>query len=253
MRNIILIVTLNIVSTIFLFGDEKIGFRQVKENEKCVASTSLPKHSLELSYDQFCEYGKLGCKDIPKVKNIIGYCTEKEIAMCFSKRQWLTKNQFLGIPENMEITLTRTHTSLLNGVVTKSHCFEYQKKKPFVMTKEKFLQYKKLTPSVIDIMNQQIEQKIQCFSKKVSRQNIDDCMKKTDKTIEELIASFLPFQVEKLCKKENGTVHFVWNEENHNALINALKGVVEKNLVHRECVLKSANVDELAKCMNKAS
>ena len=119
------------------------------------------------------------------------------------------------------------------------------------MSEEKFQKYKELAPDVMDIMNQQIKKELQCFLREVSKKNIDTCLEKSGKTVEEMVVQLMPSQTNKLCKKENDKLHFVWSESNYHTLINELDALVQRNVAHKECVISSNNADELATCLSK--
>ncbi len=225
---------------------------KLKENEKCLDRQHFPKHTLKLSYKQLCDYGKIGCKDVNKADTIVGYCELEDISACFSKKQWLTANQYIGLPENVDIIHKSTKIVGTKGSMTTYDCYEYtKKKKPPVMSQEKFLKYKALAPDVMDIMNNQISKDIQCFSNEVSKENIDTCLQQSKKTVEEMITKLIPSKTNTLCKRDNGRLYFIWSENNYHLLINELKALIQRNKENKKCVLTSDNVDQLTECLKK--
>lgn len=221
-----------------------------KENEICV---NYPKQITQLSYKQLCDYGKLGCENIKKVDYIQGLCNENNISECFSKKQWLTIEQFVNLDDHKKIIQINKRMSVTAGsnTIEKKLCVKTANK-TITMSNEKFKLFKQLSPTVLDNINNATKDIISCIEKDISEKNLNTCMKKIDKTTESTISSLLPSKVSTLCiKDKNGKIKFVWTQEKHKRLIKDLKNKIKENTRNKECLLKSDTLDEYATCLTK--
>ncbi len=225
-----------------------------KDNKICV---DYPKQVTKLSYKQLCNYGKQGCENIKKINDIQGLCNESKISECFSKKQWLTIEQFVNLDKNKKIihVHTNTITSITNNSIIKKRqlCVETDKK-TFTMSKEKFKLFKQLSPTVLDTLNEVTKNIITCIEKEISEKNLNSCMNKINKTTEAIISALIPSKVSILCiKDENNRIQFVWTKEKHKILIKDLKDKIEENKRNKKCLLKSDTLDQYATCLANKS
>jgi len=235
--------------TIFIISVFANPFEK-KENEICV---DYPKQITQLSYKQLCDYGKLGCENIKKSDDIQGLCNENKISECFSKKQWLTLEQFVNLDNHKKITQIHTETSITSGssTIKKQLCVETAKK-TFTMSKEKFKLFKQLSPTVLDTINNATKNIITCIEKDISEKNLNSCMQQINKTTEITISSLIPSKVSTLyTKNKNNDIHFVWTKEKHIMLIKDLKNKIKENERNKKCLLKSDTLDEYATCLAK--
>lgn len=225
---------------------------KTKNTEKCIDSSQRPKHNAELSYNNLCKYGKEGCAEVTKSNSIKVYCDSDKISSCFSDKEWLTLNQYVGISDKYEIINARTSITILNKKVSKQRCFEYKKKsKNLFENQEKFIQFKKMMPSLLHNLNKQLVRHIKCFEKEDSHNNMKSCLKQSNKTIEEMITKLFPSELDKLCKKDNGKYSFIWSKKNYDTTISKLLKKIQENQAQAKCTVKSNNWDELGKCLAK--
>ncbi len=223
-----------------------------KTNEICV---DYPKQITQLSFKQLCDYGKQGCQNIRKRNDIQGLCNENKISECFSKKEWLTIEQFVSLDDNKKITKINTRTTMVvsNGSVkkTKQLCVETANK-TFTMSKEKFKLFKQLTPVVLDTINKATKDIVTCIEEEISEKNLNKCMQEINKTPEETIAGLIPSKTSLLCEKDkNNKMHFVWSKKKHFMLIEELKNKINENNRNKKCLLKSDTLEQYSACLAK--
>jgi len=237
-----------LLSTLIIFASAS-PFEK-KENEICV---DYPKQITQLSYNQLCDYGMFGCENIKKVTNIQGLCNENEISECFSKKRWLTIEQFVKLDKHKKIIHIKTSMSGTGGskIIKKQLCVETAKI-TFAMSKEKFKLFKQLSPTVLDTMNNATKNIITCIEKEITKKNLNTCMKKINKTTEATISALIPSQVSALCVKDkNNKIEFIWTKDKHIMLIKDLKNKIKENKRNKKCLLKSDTLNEYATCLAK--
>jgi len=221
-----------------------------KENDICV---DYPKQITQLSYSQLCNYGMFGCKNIKKVTSIQGLCNESKISECFSKKRWLTIEQFVDLDKHQKIIAIKTSTSITAGskIIKKQLCVETAKK-TFSMSKEKFKLFKQLSPTVLEAINNTTKNIITCIEKEITQKNLNMCMKKINKTTETTISALIPSKVSTLCiKDKNNQIQFIWTKEKHRMLIKDLKNKIIENNRNKKCLLKSDTLEKYAACLAK--
>lgn len=97
-----------------------------KEYKNISCTRGKAEYSEMLTYEEICEYGQ-ECPS-EKRKQIV-YCREALLSECFSKKAWLTSNNFFGLPESISVAKTSTHkrAKMKNGKLQQMflHCAYY--------------------------------------------------------------------------------------------------------------------------------
>lgn len=113
------------------FADEYEALRNEieKKNEEynhvsCMQGKA--EHSAQLTYEEICKYGQ----ECPRAKQKqLAYCRETLLSQCFTKKAWLTSNNFFGLPDSVPVENTSTHqrVTMKDGKVQKIflHCAYY--------------------------------------------------------------------------------------------------------------------------------
>lgn len=240
------IMSLNHSIILFIFVLSYTNSWASSENKIC---KEYPKYVTKFSYKQLCEYGKDGCNNIPERNQYQVLCDSEDNATCYIQKNWQTIEQYMNLPQNTKITNIITNISNINGITTSLICVNSKPK--LIMTKEKFLTYQELTPTILDGINIQIKKMLTCFEKDKSYQNINSCSQQKKKTIEAVIRGLIPDQKEKLCAIDaNNELHFQWNEQNYEILLSELKKRIIENEKNKKCIQTSQSFEEYAKCLS---
>ena len=93
---------------------------------KCIEGGT--KITEKLTYKEICKYSSKGCPNTQANSKIMMYCQENNLSECFENKSWLTKNQLVGLPENIDIGYMTRGLSVIKGAMTDKTCAYYEKK-----------------------------------------------------------------------------------------------------------------------------
>ena len=218
-------------------------------NEICVKH--YPKHSIKISYQELCEFGKRGCEYTRKTAQVNVYCDEEKVSSCFSKKQWQTANEYVNISNKIFVKSTSKQMLLTKQKTIVKFCVITTKENQ-IMSNKKFKTYKQMTPQILGFMNKELSKDILCLEKEASVHNVKKCISKKDKSLEYMLFKIMPKKFSEICTTKKDTVlYFTWNQKNYQTVINELKKTVMKNKQNKDCLESSNTVDLYAKCLAK--
>ena len=216
-------------------------------NQICIQH--YPKYQMKISFQELCDFGKVGCKKTPKVKQINVFCDEENVSSCFLKKQWQTANQYIKISEAVRVKGTSKLITYINKKYSEQFCVKTTNKKP-IMSHEKFEAYKKMTPQILGIMNKELSKDVQCLKEEASEQNVKACISKNGKSLEYMLFKIMPDKFYEICTTKKETVrYFTWNKKNYNTVITELKKTIKKNKRNKNCLEGSSTVEAYTKCL----
>lgn len=68
------------------------------KNHKCIQGTVLAGSlQAQLTPDELCRYGKMGCSSLEGKSKITAYCEFPNLSQCFEKKAWFSIDQHLGV------------------------------------------------------------------------------------------------------------------------------------------------------------
>lgn len=118
------------------------------------------------------------------------------------------------------------------------------------MSQEKFMQFKKMAPPVIKIINDSTTKLNKCFQAEMSLNHMNSCLTQSKMSIEKILMKLVPKQIPTLCKPNaKGEWSFTWTEQRQKQIIHALEARVSRSIQEGTCLEKAKSVKEFATCI----
>jgi hypothetical protein len=94
------------------------------DKEKCI-DVKGEVFQENLWFSEACEYGGAKCKGRPPTKKVIMWCFKEMLSLCFKEKGWITRQQGVGLAEDVEVGTSSSKVTIKNGEVSTTLCVFY--------------------------------------------------------------------------------------------------------------------------------
>jgi len=123
---IILLVFSNTAFAGNIFDSGKIdASKRVKHNKLCLEKEPA-NHKANFVKSELCSYGLKGCTGISSKKPFEVLCSLKRVSDCYTKKSWLTRNQYFGLSDKLTVSNISHTMNIINGKVSHEICAYYK-------------------------------------------------------------------------------------------------------------------------------
>jgi len=105
--------------------DEIDASKQVKHSKLCLERTPA-NHKANFVKSELCSYGLKGCTGISSKKPFEVLCSLKRVSNCYTKKSWLTRNQYFGLSDKLTVSNISHTTNIVNGKISYEICAYYK-------------------------------------------------------------------------------------------------------------------------------